>query len=56
MKKSMKRSRSKRPVKDLEATKSDAKGGFVTAVRRALTPEGPPIKVLIPEGPPIRQY
>ena len=56
MKKPVKAPRSKRPVKDLEARKSDAKGGLVTAVRRALTPEGPPIKVLIPEGPPIRQY
>ena len=56
MKKPVKRSRSKRPVKDLSAMKSNVKGGLVSVVRRTLTPEGPPIKVLIPEGPPIRQY
>jgi hypothetical protein len=55
MKKPVK-SRSKRPVKDLEAKKSEIKGGFVTAINRASRPEGPPIKVLGPEGPPIRQY
>ena len=56
MKKPVKRSRSKRAVKDLEAKKGEARGGFVTAVNRALKPEGPPIKGLSPEGPPIRQY
>ena len=55
MKKPTKPSRSKRPVKDLEAKKGDAKGGFVMAVNRALHPEGPPIRPLIPGGPPIRQ-
>ena len=45
MKKPVKRSRSKRAVKDLEAKKADARGGFVAAV-----------KVLGPDEPPIRQY
>jgi hypothetical protein len=40
----------------LDAKKRDVKGGFVTAVNRALHPEGPPIKGLTPEGPPIRQF
>ena len=56
MKKPVKRSRSKRAVKDLEAKKADARGGFVAAVNRTLQPDGPPIKVLGPDGPPIRQY
>jgi len=56
MKKRGKPSRSKRPPRDLEAQKNDATGGSVTAVNRALRPEGPPIRVLGPEGPPIRQY
>ena len=55
MKKQVK-SRSKRPLKDLEAKKADARGGFVTAVNRVLKPDGPPIKTLTPEGPPIRQF
>lgn len=55
MKKRVKRSRDKRVVKDLEAKKRDAKGGFVAAVSRALVPQGPPIKA-IPDGPPIRQF
>jgi hypothetical protein len=54
MKKRVK-SRSKRPLKDLEAKKADARGGFVTAVTRVLKPDGPPIKA-VPDGPPIRQY
>jgi hypothetical protein len=56
MKKRVKPSRSKRPPRDLEAQKNDAKGGSVTAVNRALQPEGPPIRALTPSGPPIRQY
>jgi hypothetical protein len=56
MKKRGKPSRSKRPPRDLEAQKNDAKGGSVTAVNRALQPEGPPIRALTPSGPPIRQY
>jgi len=54
MKKRVK-SRSKRPLKDLEAKKADTAGGFVTAVNRVLKPEGPPIKA-VPDGPPIREY
>ena len=55
MKKRAKRSRGKRVVEDLEAKKGDVKGGFVTAVSRALVPQGPPIKA-VPDGPPIRQF
>ena len=50
------KSRSKRPLKDLEAKKADARGGFVMAVNRVLKPDGPPIKGQIPDGPPIRQF
>jgi hypothetical protein len=55
MKKPLK-SRTRRPVKDLEAKKGDPRGGFVTAVNSALRLDGPPIKVLAPDGPPIRQF
>ena len=55
MKKRVKRSRGKRVSKDLEAKERNVKGGFVTAIGRALVPQGPPIKA-VPDGPPIRQF